>query len=70
MIVVPGATCLALEADAWIVQLRDGSEIEVLAHGYSIEDDHCVFSLLFEGNPNFEVTSLRMPMSLLPDGFR
>jgi hypothetical protein len=40
-----------LEPDAWIIQLRDGSEIEVLAHGYRVEDDECVFSLLFEGSP-------------------
>lgn len=69
MTVVPGALRLALEPDAWTIRLRDGSEIEVLAHGYSVDDQECVFSLLFEGSPNFEVTSLRIPRALLPEDF-
>jgi len=43
--------------------------MQVLAHGYSIEGDYCEFSLLFEGEPNFQVTSLRIPLELLEEGF-
>jgi hypothetical protein len=43
--------------------------MEVLTHGYSVEDGFCEFSLLFEGQPNFFVPSLRIPLDLLEEGF-
>jgi hypothetical protein len=64
-----GAIELAMEAEVWTVQLRDQSEIEVLAHAYSVEDGYCIFSLLFKGEPHFLVTSLRLPLALLPEDF-
>lgn len=69
MKLIRNALELALEPELWEVQLRDGSTVEVLAHGYSIEGANCVFSLLFVGTPNFEVTSLKIPLSLLPPEF-
>lgn len=66
---VQNARELVLEPDLWTVTLRDGSQIEVLAHSYRIDGNDCVFSLLFRGSPHFEVTSLRIPMALLPDEF-
>ena len=58
-----------MDPDLWEIQLRDGSLLEVLTHGYSVQGRYCVFSLLFQGNPNFEMTSLKLPMSLLPEDF-
>lgn len=69
MKVIHGARELAMEPELWVVGLRDGSSIEVLTHGYSIEGEDCVFSLLFRGTPHFEVTSLRVPLALLPRDF-
>lgn len=69
MKIVHGGRELAMEPELWVVRLRDGSLIEVLAHGYSVEGDDCVFSLLFKGEPNFETTSLRLPLALLPPDF-
>ncbi|GAB4064974.1 hypothetical protein GCM10028777_13090 [Angustibacter speluncae] len=69
MEVIHGALELAIAPEIWTVELRDGRSIEVLTHGYSIEGDDCVFSLLFRGEPNFEVTSLRLPLALLPADF-
>jgi hypothetical protein len=39
--------------------------LDVLTHGYHIEDDRYVFSLLFQAEPNFEVTVLSIPGHLL-----
>lgn len=69
MRLIPGALRLTSEPELWNVRLRSGEELEVLTHGYSIEGDDCEFSLLFEGTPNFFVTSLRIPLALLEDGF-
>lgn len=69
MRVVENATELALEPEVWDVTLRDGSSIQVLAHGYSVMEGECHFKLLFRGVPNFEVSSLRIPLILLPENF-
>ena len=66
---VRNATQLANEPELWAIELRDGHQITVIAHGYSIEGDDVVFSLLFRGTPHFEVESLRIPLMLMPDGF-
>ncbi|MDR7160141.1 hypothetical protein [Arthrobacter sp. BE255] len=60
---------LVSEPQLWDIDLRDGSQITVITHGYSVEGDVVVFSLLFRGKPNFFVDSLRIPLALLPDGF-
>jgi hypothetical protein len=51
--------------ERWLVDLATGDVLEVLTHGYSIEDGRYVFSLLFRGSPNFEVTVLSIPASLV-----
>lgn len=66
---IQNALELAIEPNLWRVEMRDGSRIEILAHAYSVEGDDCVFSLLFKGTPHFEVTSLRIPLTFLPEGF-
>lgn len=66
---IQSARELAIEPDLWEVEMRDGSRIEILAHGYKIDGDDCVFVLLFRGSPNFEVASLRIPLTFLPEGF-
>lgn len=66
---LPDATSLAVEAAQWTVQLRDGSRLQVLAHAWAVDGDDCVFSLLFKGEPHFEVESLRLPLALLAEDF-
>lgn len=66
---VQGATELAIDPELWTIDLRDGSKITVITHGYHVEGDEVVFSLLFRGTPNFEVDSLRIPLALMPEGF-
>jgi hypothetical protein len=56
---------LALAPERWFVDLTTGESLEVLTHGYSIKDDKYVFSLLFRGQPNFEVTVLSVPAALV-----
>ena len=56
---------LTLEPEQWTVRLRDGRTLEVVAHAWTIEGDDCVFSLLFEGQPNVDVPVLRIPRDLL-----
>jgi len=56
---------LTLEPELWTVRLCDGRALEVLAHAWTIEGDDCVYSLLFEGNPNVDVPVLRIPKDLL-----
>jgi len=51
----------------WVGVLTTGDTLEVLTDGYSIEDGHYVFSLLFKGKPNFEMTTLLMPAGLDSD---
>lgn len=63
---VPNARELAMEPDLWAVYLREGSGIEVLAHGHKIDGADCLFALLSREAPNFDVTSLRIPLALLP----
>lgn len=60
---------LAVPPEIWTVELRDGSNIEVLAHGYSIKGSEYFFSLLFKGSPNYEVTSLKIPLALLAEEY-
>lgn len=66
---VRGALKLANEPELWTIDLRDGQQITVIAHGYSVEGDEVIFSLLFWGVPPFEVESLRIPLELMPEGF-
>jgi hypothetical protein len=60
---------LAMPAERWEIQLRDGKQLAVLTHAYSVAGDEVVFSLLFKGSPHYEVEVLRMPLSLFPDDF-
>lgn len=66
---VNGASELALDPELWTIDLRNGSQFTVIAHGYSVDGDDVVFSLLFKGTPNFQVDSLRIPVEMLPEGF-
>jgi hypothetical protein len=66
---VRGARELAGDPQLWTIDLRDGQQLTVIAHAYSVEGEEVVFSLLFRGTPNFEVDALRLPLSLLPVGF-
>jgi hypothetical protein len=59
------AQTLAIAPEQWFVDLTTGDTLEVLTHGYSIEDGRYVFSLLFKGEPNFEVTVLSLPVALV-----
>lgn len=59
------ARTLLMEPEIWTIQLRDGGSLQVLTHGYRVEGEHCLFVLFFEGSPNFEVVSLRIPVNLL-----
>ncbi|HEX5945962.1 MAG TPA: hypothetical protein VFY82_06770 [Acidimicrobiales bacterium] len=56
---------LAAEPGRWQVTLVGGDTIQLLAHGYSIEADEYVFSLLVDGTPPFEVDAARLPRSLV-----
>lgn len=56
---------LKVEPEIWIVRLRDGRAIEVMAHAWTLDGDDCVFSLLFEGQPAIEAPVLRIPRDLL-----
>ena len=67
--VVHDAQELAGEPQLWTIDLRDGHQITVMAHGYSVEGNEVIFSLLFRGTPHFEVESLRIPLELMPEGF-
>lgn len=49
----------------WFVDLVTGETLEVATHGYSIENDRYIFSLLFCGTPNFEVTVLSLPAAMV-----
>lgn len=60
---------LAMPAEQWEIELRDGKHLSVLCHAYSVEGEEVVFSLLFRGAPNFEVDTLTIPLTLLPEGF-
>lgn len=50
-----------MEPELWTVDLRDGSQLTVLAHSRAVDGDEVVFSLLFSGRPNLLVESLRSP---------
>jgi len=67
--IVRGALEIAMDPELWTLDLRDGSQITVLTHGYSVEGDEVVFSLLFKGKPPFEVDTLRIPLALMPEGY-
>lgn len=60
---------LAAPPEYWDISLRDGSQIIVLAHAYSVDGDKVLFSLLCRGTPNFEIESLRIPLALMPEDF-
>jgi hypothetical protein len=61
------AITLAMPPEQWFLDLTNGEVLEVLTHGYSIEDGRYVFSLLFRGSPHFEVTVLSIPVSLVAE---
>ena len=67
--VIHTALELAMEPELWTVDLRDGSQITVLTHGYSVEGSEVVFSLLFKGKPHFQLDTLRIPLALMPDDY-
>ncbi len=67
--VVHNALELAMEPELWTVDLRDGSQITVLTHGYSVEGTEVVFSLLFKGKPHFQLDTLRIPLALMPEDY-
>jgi hypothetical protein len=56
---------LVLDLDEWIVTLRDGSVLRLLAHGYSQEGDEYVFSALMRGKPHYEVYLARIPVAIV-----
>ena len=56
---------LASEPGRWKVVLTTGEAVHLLAHGYSVEDNEYVFSLLIEGQPPFEVDAVRIPRSVV-----
>lgn len=60
---------LAMPAEQWKIELRNGHHLKVFCHAYSVEGDNVVFSLLFRGAPNYEVDALTIPLALLPEGF-
>lgn len=67
--VVHNALELAMEPELWTVDLRDGSQLTVLAHSRSVQGHEVVFSLLFSGKPNLLVESLRIPLALMPEDY-
>lgn len=67
--VVHDALELAMEPELWIVDLRDGSQLTVMAHSRTVDGDEVVFSLLFNGRPNVLVESLRIPLALMPENY-
>jgi hypothetical protein len=56
---------LVSDMPEWIVTLRDGAVIRLLAHGYSNEDEELVFSALMYGRPHYEVHLVRIPASIV-----
>lgn len=56
---------LASEPGRWQVVLKAGVTIHLLAHSYSINGDDCVFSLLIDGMPAYEVEVVRLPGSIV-----
>ncbi len=56
---------LAAEPAIWKVTLNSGETLSVLTHGYAVEGDEYVFTLLMEGEPCFEVEVLRIPSHLV-----
>lgn len=59
----PAAKELAFPPEVWTVELVDGGVIEVLTHGFEIEDGYYVFSLLFKGSPLLDIPVLKIPAS-------
>lgn len=60
---------LASEPGRWEIALAGGEQVHVLAHGYSIEGDEYVFSLLMEGEPPVEVDVVRVPKLIVRSVF-
>lgn len=67
--VVRDALELAMEPELWTFNLRDGSQLTVLAHSRTIDGSEVVFSLLFRGKPNLLVESLRIPLALMREDY-
>lgn len=65
MEVYPEAVELAFPPERWIVDLRGGESLEILTHGYSVEDGYYHFSLFFAGKPVFGLTVLKIPEHLV-----
>lgn len=62
---LPSDMRLASEPGRWQVVLATGETIHLVAHGYSVDGDEYVFSLLFEGRPPIEVDAVRLPRSVV-----
>ena len=54
---------LVFEPGRWTVTLTDGAHVQVSADGYGREGDMYVFSLLVQGEPNFELDVVKIPVS-------
>lgn len=54
---------LVFEPGQWTVTLTDGAHLQVAADGYGREGDMYVFSLLMEGELNFELDVAKIPVS-------
>ncbi|MEE6262192.1 hypothetical protein [Plantactinospora sonchi] len=41
----------AVAPSRWLIRLRSGTQLEVWANGYSVDEDHYVFGALMDGSP-------------------
>lgn len=53
----------------WQVHLKDGSVLEVHAHGVVEQENHYAFVALMRGSPNYEIAVCRIPMTVVRDFF-
>jgi hypothetical protein len=67
--IFPQAETLDGPPQQWDIPLKDGETLTVLAHGYHIENNLVIFSLLFKGTPSFEIDTLRIPISYFADDY-
>ena len=57
------------DLNEWVVTLRDGVEVRLLAHAYSEEGSEFVFSALMRGKPNYEIHLARIPRHIVASVF-
>lgn len=62
---VPTPMQLASEPGTWEIAIKTGEKLQLAAHGYSVEVDEYVFTLLMEGEPCFEFEVLRIPVQVV-----